>query len=163
MLGFLFKYVNFMQCTAFNWIIFQLKFLNVHSGEQPPKKEAITQNAVQERPCAVNQSSSNRAGRSSPAPKAQVSMDGGPYSRKVDLRTHSAYQELSSALENMFSFTLGQYGSHGALGKKMLNESKLKVLLHGSDYVLSYEDKDGYWMLVGNVPWEMFTGTCMRL
>ncbi|KAK3021478.1 hypothetical protein RJ639_047650 [Escallonia herrerae] len=85
----------------------------------------------------------------------KVSMDGAPYLRKVDLRTYSVYQELSSALEKMFScFTIGQYGSHGASGKEMLSESKLKDLLHGSEYVLTYEDKDGDWMLVGDVPWE---------
>ncbi|KAA8538225.1 hypothetical protein F0562_027952 [Nyssa sinensis] len=94
----------------------------------------------------------------------KVSMDGAPYLRKVDLRTYSAYQELSSALEKMFScFTIGQYGSHGAPGREMLSESKLKDLLHGSEYVLTYEDKDGDWMLVGDVPWEMFTDTCKRL
>lgn len=38
----------------------------------------------------------------------KVSMDGAPYLRKVDLRTYSTYQELSSALEKMFScFTIG--------------------------------------------------------
>lgn len=100
----------------------------------------------------------------SPALFIKVSMDGAPYLRKVDLRTYSAYQELSSALEKMFScFTIGQYGSHGALGKDMLSESKLKDLLHGSEYVLTYEDKDGDWMLVGDVPWEMFIDTCKRL
>jgi auxin-responsive protein IAA len=26
--------------------------------------------------------------------------------------------------------------------------------LHGSEYVLTFEDKDGDWMLVGDVPWE---------
>lgn len=100
----------------------------------------------------------------SPALFIKVSMDGAPYLRKVDLRTYSAYQELSSALEKMFScFTIGQYGSHGAPGKDMLSESKLKDLLHGSEYVLTYEDKDGDWMLVGDVPWEMFIDTCKRL
>ncbi|CAK9157909.1 unnamed protein product [Ilex paraguariensis] len=85
----------------------------------------------------------------------KVSMDGAPYLRKVDLRAYSAYQELSSSLEKMFScFTIGQYGSHGAPGREMLSESKLKDLLHGSEYVLTYEDKDGDWMLVGDVPWE---------
>ncbi|RVW56242.1 Auxin-responsive protein IAA9 [Vitis vinifera] len=85
----------------------------------------------------------------------KVSMDGAPYLRKVDLRNYSAYQELSSALEKMFScFTIGQYGSHGAPGREMLSESKLKDLLHGSEYVLTYEDKDGDWMLVGDVPWQ---------
>lgn len=39
----------------------------------------------------------------------KVSMDGAPYLRKVDLRNYSAYQELSSALEKMFScFTIGE-------------------------------------------------------
>ncbi|XP_057470000.1 auxin-responsive protein IAA9-like [Actinidia eriantha] len=94
----------------------------------------------------------------------KVSMDGAPYLRKVDLRTYSAYQELSSALEKMFScFTIGQYGSHGAPAREMLSESKLKDLLHGSEYVLTYEDKDGDWMLVGDVPWEMFVDTCKRM
>ncbi|XP_058221988.1 auxin-responsive protein IAA8-like isoform X1 [Rhododendron vialii] len=94
----------------------------------------------------------------------KVSMDGAPYLRKVDLKTYSAYQELSSALEKMFScFTIGQYGSHGAAGRERLSESKLKDLLHGSEYVLTYEDKDGDWMLVGDVPWEMFIDNCKRL
>ncbi|CAN1289797.1 Auxin-responsive protein IAA9 [Linum perenne] len=94
----------------------------------------------------------------------KVSMDGAPYLRKVDLRNYSAYKELSSALEKMFScFTIGQYGTHGASGREMLTESKLKDLLHGSEYVLTYEDKDGDWMLVGDVPWEMFIETCKRL
>ncbi|KAL1308717.1 hypothetical protein HN51_050700 [Arachis hypogaea] len=94
----------------------------------------------------------------------KVSMDGAPYLRKVDLKNYSAYPELSSALEKMFScFTIGQCGSHGNLGKEMLSETKLKDLLHGSEYVLTYEDKDGDWMLVGDVPWEMFIETCRRL
>ena len=41
----------------------------------------------------------------------KVSMDGAPYLRKVDLRMYSAYKELSSALEKMFScFTIGKSG-----------------------------------------------------
>ncbi|KAG8642778.1 auxin-responsive protein IAA9 isoform X2 [Manihot esculenta] len=94
----------------------------------------------------------------------KVSMDGAPYLRKVDLRTYSTYQELSCALEKMFScFTIGQCGSHGVPGKEKLSESKLRDLLNGSEYVLTYEDKDGDWMLVGDVPWEMFIDTCKRL
>ena len=49
---------------------------------------------------------------------------------------------------------VGQCGSNGAAGKDMLSETKLKDLLNGKDYVLTYEDKDGDWMLVGDVPWE---------
>ncbi|CAI8608654.1 unnamed protein product [Vicia faba] len=102
-----------------------------------------------------------------PGPAAlfvKVSMDGAPYLRKVDLRNYTTYQELSSDLEKMFScFTLGQCASHGAQGREMLSESKLKDFLHGSEYVVTYEDKDGDWMLVGDVPWDMFTDTCKRL
>ncbi|XP_059640611.1 auxin-responsive protein IAA9-like [Cornus florida] len=94
----------------------------------------------------------------------KVSMDGAPYLRKVDLRMYSKYQELSSSLEKMFScFTIGQFGSRGGPGRETLSESKLRDLLHGSEYVLTYEDKDGDWMLVGDVPWEMFIGSCKRL
>lgn len=38
----------------------------------------------------------------------KVSMDGAPYLRKVDLKMYKSYQELSTALEKMFSsFTIG--------------------------------------------------------
>lgn len=94
----------------------------------------------------------------------KVSMDGAPYLRKVDLEMYSSYLDLSSALEKMFScFTIGQYGSHGAPTKDGLCESRLMDLLHGSEYVLTYEDKDSDWMLVGDVPWDMFIGSCKRM
>lgn len=35
-----------------------------------------------------------------------------------------------------------------------LSGGRLMDLLPGSDSVLTYEDKDGDWMLVGDVPWE---------
>ncbi|KAL6847258.1 hypothetical protein ACP4OV_023111 [Aristida adscensionis] len=91
----------------------------------------------------------------------KVSMDGAPYLRKVDLKMYKSYQELSKALEKMFSsFTIGNCGPQGMNG---MNESKLMDLLNGSEYVPTYEDKDGDWMLVGDVPWEMFVESCKRL
>lgn len=36
----------------------------------------------------------------------------------------------------------------------MPNERGLKNTRLSSEYVLTYEDKDGDWMLVGDVPWE---------
>ncbi|KAI3761570.1 hypothetical protein L1987_51990 [Smallanthus sonchifolius] len=93
----------------------------------------------------------------------KVSMDGAPYLRKIDLKIYHNYAELSKALEKMFScFTLGQCSSSGIKGREGLSESNLKDL-HGSDCVLTYEDKDGDWMLVGDVPWEMFIDSCKRL
>lgn len=94
----------------------------------------------------------------------KVSMDGAPYLRKVDLKTYKSYTEMSSALGKMFScFTIGQCGSHGGPGREGLNESRLTDLIDGSEYVLTYEDKDGDWMLVGDVPWELFTDSCRRM
>ncbi|KAK8584812.1 hypothetical protein V6N13_138758 [Hibiscus sabdariffa] len=94
----------------------------------------------------------------------KVSMDGAPYLRKVDLKTYNNYMDFSSALEKMFScFTIGQCNSNGLPARDGLSESRLMDLLHGSEYVLTYEDKDGDWMLVGDVPWEMFTDSCRRL
>ncbi|CAH1442517.1 unnamed protein product [Lactuca virosa] len=92
----------------------------------------------------------------------KVSMDGAPYLRKVDLKTHRNYADLSKALERLFTcFTLGKCASNGL--REGLSESNLKELLHGSECVLTYEDKDGDWMLVGDVPWEMFIDSCKRL
>ncbi|CAH1422627.1 unnamed protein product [Lactuca virosa] len=94
----------------------------------------------------------------------KVSMDGAPYLRKIDLKIYHNYAELSKALEKMFScFTLGQCTSGGLRRREGLSESNLKDLLHGSECVLTYEDKDGDWMLVGDVPWEMFIDSCKRL
>ncbi|OVA05343.1 AUX/IAA protein [Macleaya cordata] len=92
----------------------------------------------------------------------KVSMDGAPYLRKVDLKMYNSYQELSDALGKMFSsFTTGNCGPHGM--KDFMNESKLMDVLSGSEYLPTYEDKDGDWMLVGDVPWQMFVDSCKRL
>ncbi|KAL9239713.1 hypothetical protein vseg_014008 [Gypsophila vaccaria] len=92
----------------------------------------------------------------------KVSMDGAPYLRKVHLKMYKSYQDLSDALGKMFSsFTLGNYGAQGMID--FMNESKLMDLLNDSDYVPTYEDKDGDCMLVGDVPWEMFVESCKRI
>jgi auxin-responsive protein IAA len=86
----------------------------------------------------------------SAAALVKVSMDGAPYLRKVDIGACKSYGELSKALEKMFSSSTMAGGSQGIMN----DESKLVDLLSGSDYVPTYEDKDGDWMLVGDVPWE---------
>ncbi|KAL7210090.1 hypothetical protein ACSBR1_031618 [Camellia fascicularis] len=92
----------------------------------------------------------------------KVCMDGAPYLRKVDLKMYKSYQQLSDALAKMFSsFTMGNYGTQGMID--FMNESKLMDLLNSFEYVPTYEDKDGDWMLVGDVPWEMFVDSCKRL
>ncbi|GMY16750.1 auxin-induced protein AUX28-like [Fagus crenata] len=108
---------------------------------------------------AIKKGSSEESGN---AAFVKVSVDGAPYLRKVDLKMYKSYQELSDALGNMFSsFTIGNCGYQGM--KDFMNESKLMDLLNSSDYVPTYEDKDGDWMLVGDVPWEMFVDSCKRV
>ncbi|XP_038887360.1 auxin-induced protein AUX28-like [Benincasa hispida] len=90
----------------------------------------------------------------------KVSLDGAPYLRKVDLNIYNSYTQLSHALAKFFAaFTIGNCGSQAA----GMNESKLIDFLNGSDYVPTYQDKDGDWMLVGDVPWEMFVESCKRV
>ncbi|CDY51701.1 BnaA03g58910D [Brassica napus] len=84
----------------------------------------------------------------------KVTMDGIPIGRKVDLNAHSCYESLSNALEEMFL----KPKTDGHL------EAGLKILPDGSSgLVLTYEDKEGDWMLVGDVPWGMFIGSVKRL
>lgn len=84
----------------------------------------------------------------------KVAVDGAPYLRKVDLEIYDSYQKLLNALENMFT-CLTICNSQG--------ESKLMDLTNGVEYVPTHEDKDGDWMLVGDVPWKMFVDTCKRI
>ncbi|CAF1704631.1 hypothetical protein HID58_053854 [Brassica napus] len=78
----------------------------------------------------------------------KVSMDGVPYLRKMDLGSSQGYDDLAFALDKLFGF-------HG-----------IGVALKDGDnceYVTIYEDKDGDWMLAGDVPWGMFIESCKRL
>ncbi|XP_051141992.1 auxin-induced protein 22D-like [Andrographis paniculata] len=79
----------------------------------------------------------------------KVSMDGAPYLRKIDLKFYNNYFDLLKALEHMFKCTIGVYSEREGY--------------NGSEYAPTYEDKDGDWMLVGDVPWDMFITSCKRL
>lgn len=39
-------------------------------------------------------------------------------------------------------------------GEKEQGTKSFKLLNGSSEFVLTYEDKEGDWMLVGDVPWE---------
>ncbi|KAF8086621.1 hypothetical protein N665_0619s0014 [Sinapis alba] len=126
------------------------------------RKNIITQQKISGKEEASSEKTGNSGGGASGSALVKVSMDGAPYLRKVDLKMYKSYQDLSGALAKMFSsFTMGNYGAQGMID--FMNESKLMDLLNSSEYVPSYEDKDGDWMLVGDVPWEMFVESCKRL
>ncbi|KAL8100168.1 auxin-responsive protein IAA7-like [Apium graveolens] len=123
---------------------------------------AVQKSATEEKSSNEKAAATGSSMISTSAAFVKVSMDGAPYLRKVDLKVYKSYQELSDALAKMFSsFTMGNYGSQGMID--FMNESKVMDLLNSSEYVPSYEDKDGDWMLVGDVPWEMFVDSCKRL
>ncbi|KAL8189306.1 hypothetical protein R6Q57_028872 [Mikania cordata] len=71
----------------------------------------------------------------------KVSKDGEPFLRKIDISGFKGYSDFLPALENLF-----------ALGDEC-----------DCEYTPIYENKSGDWMLVGFVPWEIFTETCKRL
>ncbi|KAM1155345.1 hypothetical protein ACFX13_026846 [Malus domestica] len=88
----------------------------------------------------------------------KVSADGAPYLRKLDLEEYKSYQELLTALDQMFTSL--------TICRKCIEDSNevMKPALKGMDqYVLTYEDKYGEWMLVGEVPWKMFIESCKRI
>ncbi|XVF74647.1 hypothetical protein PTKIN_Ptkin13bG0127800 [Pterospermum kingtungense] len=73
----------------------------------------------------------------------KVSMDGAPFLRKIDLGMHQGYSDLAAALDKLFGEALRDADN--------------------CEFVPIYEDKDGDWMLAGDVPWEMFIESCKRL
>ncbi|KAF8090751.1 hypothetical protein N665_0468s0028 [Sinapis alba] len=84
----------------------------------------------------------------------KVTMDGLPIGRKIDLNAHKCYESLSNTLEDMF--LKPKTDGHMEAGVKILPDGS-------SGLVLTYEDKEGDWMLVGDVPWGMFVGSVKRL
>ncbi|KAJ7527692.1 hypothetical protein O6H91_16G066700 [Diphasiastrum complanatum] len=97
----------------------------------------------------------------------KVYMDGLPIGRKVDLKIHNSYDKLSATLKEMFHRLLT--ASHQVVGPRPITKSlslceeKNLNFLCGSEYLITYEDKDGDLMLMGDVPWGMFIRTVKRL
>ncbi|PUZ64258.1 hypothetical protein GQ55_3G129900 [Panicum hallii var. hallii] len=86
----------------------------------------------------------------------KVAVAGAPYQRKVDLEAYAGYDQLLAALQDKFT-------AHFTIRRGANEEMELVDVVSGAEYVPTYEDKDGDWMLVGDVPWRMFVETCQRL
>ncbi|KAK1277946.1 Auxin-responsive protein IAA20 [Acorus gramineus] len=84
-------------------------------------------------------------------------MDGIQIGRKVDLSVHNDYEGLIRTLQRMFRATILREFFFFSIGTDHAQASSNK------DHVLTYEDKEGDWMMVGDVPWEMFLTTVKRL
>lgn len=115
------------------------------SAAPPPKAQVVGWPPVRSyRKNAMKRSESDGSGMF-----VKVSMDGAPYLRKIDLKFYNGYFDLLKALETMFKCTIGVYSEREGY--------------NGSEFAPTYEDKDGDWMLVGDVPWAMFITSCKRL
>lgn len=92
----------------------------------------------------------------------KINMDGIPIGRKVDLKAHGSYGNLSAAVDHLFRDLLAaQRDESSCTGEK---QPSITGLLDGSgEYTLVYEDDEGDQMLVGDVPWDMFIATAKRL
>ncbi|XWS11875.1 hypothetical protein CRYUN_Cryun37aG0038600 [Craigia yunnanensis] len=90
-----------------------------------------------------NNSFSEKDGSKTSKMYVKVSMDGAPFLRKIDSGMYEGYSDLATALEKLFGEALRDADN--------------------CEFVPIYEDKDGDWMLVGDVPWEMFIESCKRL
>lgn len=71
--------------------------------------------------------------------KAQI--EGVLITRKIDLNLHHSYRTLSSSL--LFMFGRGHESAEG--------------------YKLTYQDKEGDWLLADDLPWRTFIGSVQRL
>ncbi|CAK8563898.1 unnamed protein product [Lathyrus sativus] len=79
----------------------------------------------------------------------KVYMEGIPIGRKLNLLEHHSYDELVKALCHMF--------------RTIILCPNSQPLSSWNFHVLTYEDQEGDWMMVGDVPWEMFLSSVKRL
>ncbi|XP_030923791.1 auxin-responsive protein IAA31-like isoform X1 [Quercus lobata] len=79
----------------------------------------------------------------------KIYMEGIPIGRKLNLFAQDGYDSLMTTIAHMFPTTILCPGADR---------------VHSDKYhVLTYEDKEGDWMMVGDVPWEMFLNNVKRL
>ncbi|KAG7973255.1 hypothetical protein I3843_07G218700 [Carya illinoinensis] len=97
-----------------------------------------------DRTSAHHQRSSTGTG-SSNSLYVKVKMKGVAIARKIDLRLYDSYQALTNSLITMFPN-----------GRQNIDNDC-------ASYALTYQDKDGDWLLAGDVPWQTFTESVQRL
>ncbi|CAM0957445.1 unnamed protein product [Alopecurus aequalis] len=92
----------------------------------------------------------------------KINMDGVPIGRKVDLKAHGSYGNLSAAVDHLFRDLLAAQRDESS-GRGEMQPSITGLLDGSGEYTLVYEDDEGDQMLVGDVPWNMFIATAKRL
>ncbi|KAI4363737.1 hypothetical protein MLD38_019915 [Melastoma candidum] len=79
----------------------------------------------------------------------KVYMEGIPIGRKLDLLAHDGFHELVTTVDSMFNTSIIW--------------SEMDEAQSEGCHVLTYEDKEGDWLMVGDVPWEVFLSSVRRL
>ncbi|KAA8521579.1 hypothetical protein F0562_012252 [Nyssa sinensis] len=92
----------------------------------------------------INNPTAERERGGSNSMYVKVRMEGVAIGRKIDLRLYNSYQTLTNTLISMFA----KYQK----GEK-----------DGVRYTLAYQDKEGDWMLAGDVPWQTFVESVQRI
>ncbi|XP_068648904.1 auxin-responsive protein IAA31-like [Aristolochia californica] len=94
--------------------------------------------------CAGGEAAYKR-GAAAPSLYVKVKMEGAAIGRKIDLSNCDSYQTLNSTLNRMFN--IDETGVTGA----------------NTRYTLTYQDKEGDWLLAGDATWETFIQSVQRL
>ncbi|CAL4964078.1 unnamed protein product [Urochloa decumbens] len=84
----------------------------------------------------------------------KVYMEGVPIGRKLDLLLLDGYDSLLDKLSHMFKTPI-TYAD--------VMEYHQRIPCEKAAHVLTYEDQDGDWMMVGDVPWELFLASVKKL
>ncbi|KAM0851912.1 hypothetical protein ACQ4PT_052119 [Festuca glaucescens] len=104
--------------------------------------------------------SSVRSRASSGGRHVKVRKEGAAIGRKVDLSLHGSYGDLIATLARMFPAAGGdQAGCVRTSDEEVVADDGRGA----AGLVVTYEDADGDWMLVGDVPWEDFARSVKRL
>ncbi|KAJ6906155.1 auxin-responsive protein IAA31-like [Populus alba x Populus x berolinensis] len=80
----------------------------------------------------------------------KVCLDGNSMCRKLDLLAHDGYSSLITTLSHMFNTTT-------------LYPEAVCIHAQRHHHVLTYIDREGDWMMAGDVPWEMFLASVKKL
>ncbi|CAO2173953.1 unnamed protein product [Urochloa humidicola] len=84
----------------------------------------------------------------------KVYMEGVPIGRKLDLLLLDGYDSLLAKLRHKFKTSI-TYAD--------VMEYHQRIPREKAEHVLTYEDQDGDWMMVGDVPWELFVASVKKL
>ncbi|CAN6172676.1 unnamed protein product [Urochloa humidicola] len=93
----------------------------------------------------------------------KVKMEGVAIGRKVDVSLHASYDELLGTLARMFPPSSVDTSAGGSAVDAEEAAATQHERGRGRTYVVTYEDGDGDWLLVGDVPWEAFAKSVKRL